>query len=366
VDKISLEYICFLNSSGYSFSAISYLQALESTNKVDIRVQNFSTSISRPSVSDEKYIYYTKMRKKEENEDAIQIYHCIPKMQRRIRKLKKSIGFGTFETYDPPKKWIEILNQNDGIIVPSKFNYNIFAHANIKKPLFYIPHCLDFNIYNKEVKPLKKYDKYTFLFLGSWKTRKGYKQLIETWITHFKDRNDIQLCIKTDKVINAKNYLDRVKRQYGISKGFSSIIFEPDIFDEKELPGFIKSFDCILLPSMGEGFGLAGLQGMSLGVPVIVTNYSGCQDYANEETAILIEPSGFVLKGDMDGIEQFRNKKWAFLSVENIKNAINFVLNNEEKVNKKKEAAYEYVKENFNYNKIGNLFLDTLDTLYGK
>ena len=54
----------------------------------------------------------------------------------------------------------------------------------------------------------------------------------------------------------------------------------------------------------------------------------------------------------------------SFLSVENIKNSINFVLENQEKVERKKEAAYKYVKERFNYNKIGHMFLDALDTLY--
>jgi glycosyltransferase involved in cell wall biosynthesis len=364
VDKIPLEYICFLNSSGYSVSSQNYLQAFENTGKFDIRIQNFGTSISRPSISDDMYVHYIKMRKKEENEESIQIYHCIPKMQRKVRKLKKNIGFATFETYDPPQNWLSVLNKNDGVITPSKFNYDVFAHANIKKPLFYVPHCLDFNIYNKEVKPLKKFDKFTFGFMGTWKVRKGYKSVIETWITHFSDRNDIQLCIKTDDVGNATRYLDRMKKRYGNSKGFESIIFEPNVFDEKTLPSFIKSFDCIVLPTSGEGFGLCGLQGMALGVPVIVTNYSGCKDYANEETATLIEPDGFILKSDMDGIEQFRNKKWAFISVENIKNSMNYVLKNQEKVNRKKDAAYDYVKENFNYEKIGHLFIDALDTLY--
>ena len=82
---------------------------------------------------------------------------------------------------------IDILNTNDAIVSPSKFNYRIFAHTPIKKPIFYWPHCIDTNLYSEKIRPLKIFDKFTFLFMGTWKDRKGCKLLMEAWLKEFRD-----------------------------------------------------------------------------------------------------------------------------------------------------------------------------------
>jgi glycosyltransferase involved in cell wall biosynthesis len=70
----------------------------------------------------------------------------------------------TFETFEPPKAWVDILNNMDAVICPSQFNYKIFAHAGVKRPLYYVPHCIDVNVYNKNIPKLHAYDKFHFSF----------------------------------------------------------------------------------------------------------------------------------------------------------------------------------------------------------
>lgn len=359
-----LTYICFMNQSGYSQAAQNYIFAINETKNFDIKVKVIGDRYHRPAMSNQRYENLVKMSKREETKDSIYLYHCIPNIQRRYKKYKKSIGFATFETFSPPESWAQILNQNDAIIVPSEFNYKIFSHMDIKKPIYYIPHCLDFNIYNKDVIPLKKYDKYTFLFLGVWKERKGYEQLLEAWIKEFTIQNNTQLVIKTDKPKKAEQYFNGIKHKFGINKGIAPVFFEDKVFDEIDLPRYIKSFDCLVSPTMGEGFGMPGLQCMALGIPVIITNYSGNKDYANTETATLIEPTGFILKKDMDGIPQFRNKKWAFLEVKKIQYAMRSVLNNKDNAKLKSHYAYSYVKERFSYDRAGKDFSRMMEELY--
>ena len=252
--KVKINYAAFLNSSGYSQAAQNYILALHKTNQFDIKLRIFGDKPAKPAVSDEKYEIFRKMAKKEEDPERILIYHCIPNIQRRVKKHNKKIGFATFETFQPPDSWIDILNHNDAIITPSKFNNRIFSNADVKKPLFYIPHCINTEVYNKDVIKLNEYDKYTFLFMGIWRERKGYKQLLEAWFREFDDTDGVQLIIKTDKPKKAFEYLDSLRKQMGIDRGFASIKFENKIFDEKILPKFIKSMDCLIAPTMGEGF----------------------------------------------------------------------------------------------------------------
>jgi glycosyltransferase involved in cell wall biosynthesis len=338
--------------------------ALHKKEECDIKIRVFGAKPSKPAISDEKYEFLMKMIKKDDDCGRILIYHCIPNIQKRIKNHKYSIGFATFETFQPPESWIEVLNKNDAIIVPSQFNYRIFSHMLVNKPLYYIPHCIDMDIYNNHVKPLYEFDKYTFLFMGIWRERKGYKALFEAWLKEFKEEDNVQLIVKTDRPKKAEEYLVQIIRQLGTNKGFAPIIFENKVFDEKVLPSFIKSVNCLVSPTLGEGFCYPGLQCMALGVPVIITNYSGCQDYANENTAILLEPSGFVIHNNMDNIPQFRNKKWAFIEVETIRKAMRFVIDNRDLVQIKTNIAYSYVREKFNYDEVGHLWMTMLREIY--
>ena len=364
MNKFKLTYACFANHSGYSTAAQNYILALNKTGKFDIKIRIFGEKPSK-AISDENYEVFMEMIKKTDTPERTLIYHCIPTMQRRIKKINRNIGMAVYETYSPPESWVEILNKNDAIVVPSKFNYKVFSHMQIKKPLYYIPHCIDTDTYHKDVKPIRRYDRYTFLFMGIWRERKGYKQLLEAWLKEFKEKDGVQLVIKTDKITKAEKYVEQLKRELGINKGFAPIIFENKVFDEKDLPKFIKSVDCLVSPHMGEGFGLLGLQCMSLGVPVIITDFSGSQDYANETTATLIKPKGFIFRNNMDNIPQFKNKKWAFVEVREIQKIMRYVIENKLEIKMKANAAYSTVRNRFNYEQTSKLFIEMIKDIYG-
>lgn len=363
--KIKLNYICFLNNSGYSFAAQNYIQALDRSNNYDIKITTMGENPSKNFLGKSKYDYFLNMMNKKDSEDRILIYHCIPSLQNKIPKRgRKNIGFATFETFQPPSSWISNLNDNDCIITPSCFDYKIFLHEGVKKTIYHIPHCLDLDLYNKNIKTNSQ-GKFTFLFLGTWKERKGYDILIEAWFNEFSYDDNVQLVIKTDSYKKSKSYIEKFKEERGIKQGFPAIKIEYKIYDEIELLNLIKSSDCLISPSLGEGFGYPGLQCMALGVPVIITNFSGCKDYANEKTAILIEPSGFLFKSNMDRIPQFLNKKWAFLSVKNVQKAMRGVLNNNYLVDEKKKNALEFVNKNFSYKEIEKKFTNMIREIYG-
>lgn len=365
MSKIGINYVSFLNQSGYSQAAQDYIIALQRSGKYDIKVNGIGARPSAPQLSTERIEMLQKLMANPSVPNSINIVHCIPTMQARYTKNGfKTLGFATYETYDPPANWFNILNSNHGIITPSKFNHKIFSVDTIQKPVFYVPHCFDVDVYNSDVKPMYQYDKFSFLFMGTWKIRKGYPQLIEAFLNEFSDQDKVQLVIKTDRFAQAEQYINNIKRQIG-NKGFPTVLFEHKVFDEKSVASFMKSFDCFIVPTLGEGFGLPGLQSMALKVPVIITNFSGCQDYANEQTATLLEPEGFVLHSNMDSVPQFLNKKWAFLSAKQIREKMRYAFDNQNIISQKAELAYNFVRENFNYTKVENIFSDIIGQTIG-
>lgn len=54
------------------------------------------------------------------------------------------------------------------------------------------------------------------------------------------------------------------------------------------IPNIIKNYD-IMMPSMDEGFGLAVLEGMAVGLPIIISNVGGMTELINNKNGLVIE-----------------------------------------------------------------------------
>lgn len=355
-----------MNKSGYAQAAQDYLKSIQGDARYDLKVTLMHSGPEQLSLSKQSYLEITSMMRKQRDEFAVQVYHCIPEHQRRTERGKgKTVGFATFETFEPPLNWIHILKDNDAVICPSLFNMKIFKNAGIDKPLHYIPHCVDGDRYKPEVVPLKRQEGvFSFLSFGTWKRRKGWYQLLEAWAQEFKPDEPVRLVIKTDRHTMANIAVDQTVRNMGITrKDIAPIVFESRILTDDELPGFMKSADCLVCPTMGEGFGLPGLQCMALGVPIIITNFSGCTDYANDQTATLIEPAKFIIYNEMDNIPQFRNRKWANVTTEEVRTKMRFAYSHQSEIRAKADGATAFVRDHFGYQKTAERLSQLFETL---
>lgn len=359
---INICYYSFLNCTGYGQAARDLILAISRSGKYGIRLQPIGGGLPRTGISNKQFTELRPLIKRQKVDGEISILHCTPAISKRFQKDDRTIGFATYETFDPPENWIDILNRNEAIIVPSRFNEKIFLHSSLKKPVYYVPHGFDSNIFKKGKRQNR--DRFTFLFFGSWKQRKGYEVLLETWIRQFSIKDDIQLIIKTDKGAVAEKYVERACRMFGKKrKEIAPILFENKVLDEFSLAEFLQSIDCFISPSLGEGYGLCGLQCMAVGTPIILTKFAGILDYATDENSYLIEPDGFVMKACLDNIPQFRNRKWAFVSTKKIENAIRFAISNYGEMRKRAETGYKNVHENFTYPAIMKYFSEAIEQI---
>ena len=350
-----------MNRSGYAQACQDYIFALQKGG-YDISLKLLHTNIDRVSVTRERLVKLEEITRPT-SDKSLMVYHCIPDMQRRIPCRSKSLGFATFETHRPPEHWATILNQNDGVIVPSEFNRKVFLQAGVIKPIYYLPHCIDDRLYNKDIEPLVKRERFIFLFVGTWKRRKGWKQLIEAWLKEFDIHDDVELMIKTDKLSISQRDIDSVKKELGLNKEFAPISWESRILNEVDLPRLYKSADCYISSTLGEGFGNCGLQSMAVGTPVLITDYSGCQEYAKEETATLIKPNRLIVHSDMDTYPQFSNCVWGNVEAKEVAFKMRYVLNNRDEIKQKAKVAYQFAHEKFSYEKTVKRFDDIVKSV---
>jgi glycosyltransferase involved in cell wall biosynthesis len=102
---------------------------------------------------------------------------------------------------------------------------------------------------------------------------------------------------------------------------------------------------------------------MAMGVPVIITNFSGCQDYANADTCTLLEPAGFLLHPQMDNVPQHAGKKFAHVTVSEIRKAMRRVLDNPDEISQKAKTGKEFVRSRFTYSSSAAAFTTMLEDL---
>jgi len=292
---MNIQYICFTGSSGFSAAAMNYVAALEHVG------HNVSvTSIDNPPTS------WAKEKPHKPAKDALQIYHCIPEMFRRVKRRGKSIAIATFETMDPPKTWFHLLNKHTAVVVPSEFCKREFAP--VKSPVHKIPHCLGDAWFEATPNPVG--DIFKFLFVGAWKERKGWRVLLEAWSQAFTPDDPVRLVIKTDDINRAKAQI--MTWQKRVHKApIASIQFLGGRYSEQEIIDLYCDSQCVVVPSLGEGFGYSGLQGLVVGLPTILTNYAGHTEYATAMNCVLIPPEELQEIHFLDRVNQFRHRKWA-------------------------------------------------------
>lgn len=340
-----IEWICFGSSTGYGVAAANYVLALDSLG-IPVRPFLLDSKYDSNIISEEK-IARLEVLMKNRGKSNIQVYHMIPDMHRKIlrnkyRKNSKIVSWAIYETISPPELWIESLNKTDFVLVPSQFCKKQFF--KVKRPMSVVPHCLDINEWKSNS---IKNNKFTFLFLGTWQKRKGYDYLLEAWS---KLDLDAELWIKTNYVKVA----EKATRNFNNIKVFGN---------RKDIVSFMNLCHCVVSPSRGEAFGLVPMQSLSLGIPIIVTNFGGFLDYASSKNALLLNPIEYKKISILDNIPQFRNKKWPILSSTELAKKMKFVYQYYSICKKMAERGQSKIHQEFNYNTIGNKLSQIFDSI---
>ena len=141
-----------------------------------------------------------------------------------------------------------------------------------------------------------KEEDFFLLSVGELSGRKNHETIIKA--IHQLDRSDIKYFI-AGKGMGKDNEEDELKR----------LIVDYDLQDRVKLLGFREDVndlyaaaDAVAFPSRREGLGLAGIEAMAAGLPIITSNINGINEYSvNGETGFSYGPED--VDGFADGIE---------------------------------------------------------------
>ncbi|MBW2996340.1 glycosyltransferase family 4 protein [Candidatus Woesearchaeota archaeon] len=204
----------------------------------------------------------------------------------------------------------------DKYIVISQSTQRQLINQGIKKDKIKVVYCgLDYNHWNP-----KKYDskkirrkldlekKFVYLFYGRPGVSKGLRYLIKAVPLISKNIPNSKLVAIVSK---DKTYIKRYKEILRLIKnlGIQKNIVLIDPVSYKELPNYIKAADCVVVPSLAEGFGFCAAEACAMEKPVVASDTTSLPEVVSGKY-VLVKPRNpeEIAKG-VEDVFRFKTKQ---------------------------------------------------------
>ncbi len=213
------------------------------------------------------------------------------------------LGHTVWETTRLPAKWPPLLSCVDGLLVPCKWNRQLFSDAKLGVPVELLPHpCLDVPVEGPERS--KQGDQIRrFYSINTWTPRKAMDLALAAYLGAFDHGDQVELVIKTSpedfgrmRGPLARRLLGRYPASSEAAKALlkghensKTVRLVTDSLPEKELLRLHEDGDVYISLTRSEGWGIGAFDAATLDVPVIMTGFGGQLDYLGETNQGLVD-----------------------------------------------------------------------------
>ncbi len=204
-------------------------------------------------------------------------------------------GILIYEADRLPSHWVDAADEClDLAFVPTRFAYDVaVASAIPEAKLALAPFGVDREIFRPDgpaaVLPTGR--SFNFLAVAAPHIRKGLSELTEAFRRAFTPSEDVGLVIKCPTLAG----LGKRPWEYACTGDFmgeergGQISLLAVSLSEEEMARLYRACDVYCQPSYGESFGLAPLEALACGKPVIATGWGGLLSFLNDENAWLAD-----------------------------------------------------------------------------
>ena len=269
------------------------------------------------------------------------------------------------------KKWYD---STDVIASISKVTHNIVSFVAPDVENHYLPHGVDSNIFKKfsaeDNSKLKvenfgeeNKDKFTF-FWNNRNARRKQTGSLALWFSEFAEEvgvDNVRLLMHTDPKDPHDQDLYVLLKDHGFDDG--RVVISPQKVPPEHLSIMYNIVDCTVNISDAEGFGLATLESLSCGTPIIVNMTGGLQEQVTdgeEWFGIGIEPCSKAIIGSQEVpyIYEDRIDKEDFMAA--LRKMYNMSAEEREELGKK---GMQHVQKNYNFKDYQNKWVDLIDDI---
>lgn len=193
--------------------------------------------------------------------------------------------------------------------------------------------------------------------------RKNPEGILMAFAKSLKYKQNAKLLFKTmraQKCLQKSNQLHLLAKELGISSQFITI---DGFISQEDLVNLTNACDVYISLHRGEGFGLGIAEAMSLGKPVIVTDYSSTKEFCNSNNSILIPYEIVPIKPDQIDVEAYQCVScWAEPEINAAADALLQLYNDPIYCQKLGANAKQYINDYFSIENFKKSIYDFINT----
>ena len=295
-------------------------------------------------------------------------YTWLWNIENEIRAQVPMVYYHVWDNYPYPKFNRPFYLSNDHIACISKLTHDIVQTVAPEVESSYVPHAVDDEIF----KPLAEADRASFRaqrgledkFVCFWNNRNARRKQSGTliwWFKEFLDRvghDKATLIMHTDIKDQHGQDLEVIIHELGLTNG--EVLFSQDKVSPQDLAAVYGSVDLTINISDAEGFGLATLESLSCGTPILINMTGGLQDQISDgktSFGIGLTPSSKAIIGSQSVPYIYEDR----INKEDFLDALTklYEMGTEERT-KLGLKGREFTQKNFNFDN----FVETWDKLF--
>jgi glycosyltransferase involved in cell wall biosynthesis len=300
-------------------------------------------------------------------------YEWLWDMEHEIRHAVPMIYYHVWDNVPYPRYNKGYYDSNDMIVTISKVTSDIVQNVSPGVEEKYIPHAVDPTFFkpaatpeeltkSKEMKhAIPDVENKMVFFWNNRNARRKQSGTLIYWFKTFLDRvghDKAVLVMHTDIRDPHGQPLDYLLEQLGMNKG--QVIFSVNKLPPEELSYFYKFADCTINISDAEGFGLATLESLASGTPIIVTMTGGLQEQVTDGEnwfGIGIEPVSKSIIGSLSVPYIYEDR----IGEEDFVDALEKIYNMSPEERKELgRLGREHVEKNYNFENFQQQWVDTM------
>jgi len=287
------------------------------------------------------------------------------------------VYYHVWDNYPPPEFNRRWYISNDVIATISKVTDDIVGAVAPEVERHYVPHAVNSDIFKpldeSDVRKIKKdslgadcMDKMVFFWNNRNARRKQSGTLIY-WFKEFLDKvghDKACMIMHTDPKDPHGQDLEQIINHLGVNEG--QVMLSTGKYPSEHLAAICNMADCTVNISDAEGFGLATLESLSCGTPIIVNMTGGLQEQVTngeEWFGIGLEPCSKAIIGSQEipYIREDRLNKEMFLDA-----MMEFYNLTSEQRKELGQRGREHVKLNYNFEKFQERWVELMLDIHEK
>ena len=306
-------------------------------------------------------------------------YGWLWEIENEIRAVCPMIYYHVWDNFPAPKYNAPFYDSTDEIMCISKVTHAIVQEVSPEVPAYYVPHAVNSNIFYKfkteerlkQVEDVKKRlfsnsDKKLF-FWNNRNARRKQSGTVIWWFKEFLDEvghDKAMLLMHTDARDPHGQDLPHLIETLGLHEG--QVMLSTQKVPPEDLAIMYNAADFTVNVSDAEGFGLATLESLSCGTPIIVNMTGGLQEQVTDGEnwfGFGIEPSSKAVIGSLQVpyIYEDRISQKAFHST--LKKALNI---SPKAYKKMSLQGREHVRKNYNFEDFEKKWVKLMDEIVEK